>query len=297
MRIIDPHHHLWSVRSGNYPWLLDRMREVLWGKPADIAAEYLVDDLLDDAKNQDLVKSVHVECGFDSTRPVQETAWLQSLADAPGSKGFPHGIVAHADLSDPKIEETLAGHCEHANIRGIRQMLNRHQRAHWNMSEREYLQDPTWRRNFRLLGKYNLSFDLQLYYHQMDDAITLAEENPDTLFILNHTGMPADRDEEDLRGWRRAMQRLAACSNAVTKISGLGMCDQNWTVASIRPFVLDAIEDFGTDRCMFASNFPVDRKFSSYDTIWDAFGVITADFSEDGRRQLFHDNAAKYYRL
>ena len=224
MRIIDPHHHLWSVRSGNYPWLLDRMREVLWGKPADIAAEYLVDDLLDDAKNRDLVKSVHVECGFDSTRPVQETAWLQSLADAPGSKGFPHGIVAHADLSDPKIEETLAGHCEHANIRGIRQMLNRHQRAHWNMSEREYLQDPTWRRNFRLLEKYNLSFDLQLYYHQMDDAITLAEENPGTLFILNHTGMPADRDEEGLRGWRRAM------------LGGLFECrDQDLRAWNVRP--------------------------------------------------------------
>lgn len=297
MRIIDPHHHLWSVRSGNYPWLLNRMEPHLFGKPADIAAEYLPENLLDDARNQGLVKSVHIECGFDPARSVQETAWLQSLADAPGSFGIPHGIVAHADFSDPRIEETLAGHCEHANIRGIRQMLNRHRNVQWSMSEREYLHDPVWRSNFRLLRKYNLSFDLQLYYHQMADAITLAEENPETLFILNHTGMPADRDEEGLRGWRRALQRLAECQNAVTKISGLGMCDQNWTVASIRPFVLKAIEDFGMDRCMFASNFPVDQKFSSYDVLWDAFRAITAEFSVDDRSKLFHDNASRYYRL
>lgn len=297
MRIIDPHHHLWSVRSGNYPWLLNRMKSHLFGKPADIAAEYLVEDLLDDARNQGLVKSVHIECGFDPARSVQETAWLQSLADTPGSIGVPHGIVAHADFSDPQIEETLAGHCEHANIRGIRQMLNWHRNTHWSMSDREYLHDPTWRRNFRLLRKYNLSFDLQLYYHQMDDAITLAKENPETLFILNHTGMPADRDEEGLQGWRRALQRLAACQNTVAKISGLGMCDHNWTAESIRPFVLKAIEDFGVDRCMFASNFPVDQKFSSYDVLWNAFRTITAEFSADDRSKLFYDNACRYYRL
>ena len=297
MKIIDAHHHFWSVRSGNYPWLLDRTNEGLWGKPADLASEYLVKDLISDARNQNLVKSVHVECGFDRAKVVEETAWLQSLADHPESPGFPHGIVAFADFSDPEVEKVLAGHCEYPNTRGIRQMLNRHRNAAWSMSDREYLKDAKWRGNFGLMEKYNLSFDLQLYYHQIDDAISLAHDNPNIRFMLNHTGMPADRDEESLRAWRSAMQRLAECSNVVTKISGLGMCDRKWTVASIRPFVLNAIEDFGVDRCMFASNFPVDGKFSSYDAVWKAYEEITADFSDGDRRRLFHDNAVKYYRL
>ena len=298
MEIIDPHHHLWSASSGNYAWLQpENSTEMLWGRPGEIPSEYLLEDFRHDARNQNLVKSVHVQGGYDSSRTVAETEWLQSLADAPGSGGFPHGIVVFADFSQPDVENVLAGHCAVANTRGIRQMLNRHKNAAWNMSDRDYMPDDTWRRNFSLLKKYSLSFDLQLYHQQMDSAISLARENPDVLFILNHTGMPADRDEESLRAWRQAMRRFAECENSVTKISGLGMCDANWTQERIRPFVLAAIEDFGVDRCMFASNFPVDRKFSSYDVIWEAYAEITREFSNSERRGLFHDNAERFYRL
>ena len=94
-----------------------------------------------------------------------------------------------------------------------------------------------------------------------------------------------------------AMQRLAECSNVVAKISGFGMCDWKWTVISIRPFVLDVIKAFGVDRCMFTSNFPVDKNFRDYASVWNAYNEITTGFSEDERRKLFHDNAEKYYRL
>ena len=109
--------------------------------------------------------------------------------------------------------------------------------------------------------------------------------------------MPADRDDESIQGWRQGMQILAHCPNIVAKISGLAMCDWHWTVESIRPFVLNTIDDFGVERCMFASNFPVDKLFSSFDAVWDAFKEITADFSDDEKAALFHHNAEKYYRL
>ena len=168
MKIIDPHHHLWREEGGNYPWLqADESVEVLWGKPVELPRNYLTPDLLDDFKNQNVVKSVHVECLHDPARPVEETKWLQSMADAPGSQGFPHGIVAYANFAEPDIEEVLEGHCHYPNIRGIRQILNVHEIPRFNHADRDYLKDPLWRKNFSLLKKYNLSFDLQLYYHQI----------------------------------------------------------------------------------------------------------------------------------
>ena len=297
MKIIDPHHHFWSVKSGNYSWLEARDQKWLWGKPTDLPREFLPEHLLAGAQNLELVKSVHVQCGYDESRPADETKWLQGLADAPGSQGFPHGIVAFADFSAPDVEELLSQHCKYKNIRGIRQLLNRHSIEHWNMADRDYLKDETWRKNFSLLGKFGLSFDLHLYYQQIDEAISLAHDNPDILLILNHTGIPADRDAAGIEGWRMAIQRLAACPNVVAKISGLGMCDYEWTVDSIRPFVLDVIQAFGVERCMFASNFPVDILFSDYQTVWKAFDAITTDFSKTDRAKLFHENAERYYRI
>ena len=131
----------------------------------------------------------------------------------------------------------------------------------------------------------------------MDDAYDVARNFPDTQIILNHTGMPVDRTAEELEGWRKAMTRLAEAPNVACKISGLGMGDRKWTVDSIRPFVLHAIDAFGTERCMFASNFPVDKLFSSYDDIFNAFKTITKDFSAEERRAMFHDNAATFYRI
>jgi predicted TIM-barrel fold metal-dependent hydrolase len=131
----------------------------------------------------------------------------------------------------------------------------------------------------------------------MADAAALARAYPDVLIILDHAGMPVDRDEEGIRRWQRGMRELAAAPNVVVKISGLGTVDWNWTVESIRPFVLETIDAFGVFRCMFASNFPVDKLYSDFDTLYSAFREIIEHFSVDERQMLFHDNAARYYRL
>ncbi len=109
--------------------------------------------------------------------------------------------------------------------------------------------------------------------------------------------MPVDRDEEGIRTWREGLAGFAATPNVAVKISGLGAFDWRWTVDSLRPFVLETIDTFGIDRCMFASNFPVDKLYSDFDTLYGAFHSITRDFSPDEKRRLFHDNAERYYRL
>ena len=294
--IVDPHHHLWDLERFSYPWLSARpLPASVAGDVAPIAKSYLLDDYLADTARQKVVKSVHVDAGFDPSQPVEETRWLQSIAD---QRGFPHGIVARAELHRPDVETTLASHCRFPNVRGIRHIVNWHpDPAKTYVTKPDFLTDPAWLRGFAQLKRYNLSFDLQLYPSQMADAAALAAAHGDTTIILNHAGMPVDRDPEALSLWRAGMRALGAQPNVWVKISGLGMVDWRWTEQSIRPFVLETIEIFGPDRCMFASNFPVDKLYSSFDALYDAFKSIVSDFSVGERRKLFSDTALAVYRI
>jgi predicted TIM-barrel fold metal-dependent hydrolase len=157
--------------------------------------------------------------------------------------------------------------------------------------------EPEWRRGFAKLRQFALSFDLQIYWAQMAECYELARAYPDQQIILNHTGMPVDQSLAGFESWRRGMQRLSQAPNVACKISGLGMGNFKWKPEDFRPWVLTAIEFFGVDRCMFASNFPVDKLFSSYDAIFDTFKMITRDFAPADQRKLFHDNAQRFYRL
>ena len=294
--VIDAHHHLWDLQNNKYPWLQERPLKLrLEGNIEPIAKDYLLKDYLEDIRNQNVVKSVHVQTGWDPADPVGETRWLQGLAD---QHGYPHGIVARATLDAPDVEQVLEGHLRYRNVRGIRHMINWHPDPLKTYVDRpDLVTTSAWRRGFALLHRFGLSFDLQLYPAQMADAAALAYANPETLIILNHAGMPVDRDEEGIRLWQRGIRQLADAPNVVAKISGLGTVDWKWTLESIRPFVLQTIEAFGISRCMFASNFPVDKLYSDFDTLYGSFREIIASFSADERRKLFHDNAARYYRL
>ena len=297
MRIVDPHHHLWDRDLHPYPWLAAPTVSGLVGDTTPLCRNYLLADLKADAASVELVRSVHLQAEIAHELAVEETRWLQAIADAPGSGGFPHGIVAYADLSDPEVDRTLAAHAAFANTRGIRQILNRHPDPGVNFVDRDFMREEQWQQGFGRLRAHGLSFDMQLYAPQMPDGAATARRHPDTQIVINHTGMPLDRDPEGLAAWRSGMRALAACPNVAVKISGLGMVMHDWTAERIRPLVLETIEVFGIERCLFASNFPVDKLFSGYATVWNAFDQITAGFSADERRALFHDNAVRVYRL
>lgn len=292
--IVDPHFHLWDLDNNYYPWLSDGVKPSAFGDYAAINKTYLIDDFLADARGQNLVKAVHLDVGYDPKDPAGETRWLQQVADR---HGFPHGIVGYADLRKRDVGDLLDEHMQSANFRGIRQSMNfHHDAAKTYLTEPEVSRTPEWRNGFRELAKRELSFDLQLYYWQMDEFVDLAADFPDVQIILNHTGMQVDGPDH-FGGWRLAMERLSAAPNIACKISGLGMGNWTWTTEEFRPYVETAIEAFSVERCMFASNFPVDKLFSSYDRIFDAFRTITAGYSVNERLALFHDNAERFYRL
>jgi len=294
--IVDAHQHFWDLERNYLPWLCDEPPiPFRYGDYRALRRNYLPEDYVRDTAGHDVVETVHVEAEWDPEDPVGETRWLQEIIAA---SGFPHAIVAQARLDRPDVEDVLAAHCTFARVRGVR-----HKPAAAPSPERVErgapgsMDDPAWRRGYALLQTYGLSFDLQTPWWHLGQAAALAADFPDTRIILNHTGLPADRSEERLRHWRHALATLAALPNTALKISGLGQPGRPWTVAANRPVVLDAIDIFGLERCMFASNFPVDSLVADFDTIFSGFKQIVADFGPKQQAALFCDNAHRLYRL
>ncbi|WP_028225349.1 amidohydrolase family protein [Paraburkholderia ferrariae] len=302
MQVVDPHVHFWDLDTHHYPWLANPGISFV-GDARALRFNYLPADLLREAGDIDVLKVVHVEANHDPADPVEETRWLEGLADSgladPGAaRAFPDAIVAEADLGAPDAPGVLEAHAAFPRTRGIRQILNVHADPLYDYVGRHYLREPAWRANFALLERYGLSFDLQLYPSQMEEAAALARAYPGTALIVNHAGMFVDRDSvAGYRAWRDGLRMLAACPNVTVKISGLAMFDHSWTVESLRPYVLETIDAFGAARGMFASNFPVDRQFGGYADLWHAYAQIVRGASPDEKAALFRGNAERIYRI
>jgi predicted TIM-barrel fold metal-dependent hydrolase len=294
--IVDAHQHFWDLGRNYLPWLCDEPPVPFrYGDYRALRRDYLPPDYFRDVAGHDVVKTVYVETEWDPRDPVGETRWVQELI---GRTGFPHAIVAGARLDDPAVEAVLAGHAGFARVRGIRhkpKAASAPDRVQKNAPGS--IGDSAWRRGYALLERYGLSFDLQTPWWHLEEAAALARDFPNTRLILNHTGLPADRSPDGIEGWRRAMTTLAARPNAAVKISGLGRPGEFWTVAANGPIVRDAISIFGVERCMFASNFPVDGLCATFDAIYSGFKAIVRDLPAADQRRLFHDNAVRIYRL
>jgi len=289
---VDAHIHLWDLERIRYPWLTPPFDDNgPNGSVEAIARNYLLDDYLADAKAWNVVGAVHVDAGAEGASALDETRWLQALSD---ERGLPSGLVAFAALDAPDVEGLLEAHAAHRSVRGVRHIVNWHADPRRTYTPRDVTGDPAWRAGFSLLSKYGLSFDLQCYPGQMLGLVDLFAGHPDTPVMINHAGMPVDADKTE---WREGMKALAALPHVSTKLSGFGFVHRQWTEEQIRPLILEAIEIFGTDRCMFASDVPTDKLFGSLDRHLTAYAAITAGFSENERRDLFGRNANRLYRL
>ncbi len=289
---VDAHVHLWDLARIRYPWLTPPFADDgPNGSVEPIARTYLLDDYLADAAGWDVRGIVHVDAGAEPAAALAETEWLQAMADA---RGMPNAIVAFAALDDPEVERLLAAHAAHPNVRGIRHIVNWHADPRRTYGPRDVTGDGAWARGFALLGKYGLSFDLQAYPGQFPGLARLVARHPEVQVIVNHTGMAVPGEWEQ---WRSGMAALATLPNVATKLSGMGFTHRPWSLDQVRPYVLEAIEMFGAERAMFASDFPTDKLFGSFAAHLDAYAEITAGFTEAERRALFAGNADRLYRL
>jgi len=313
MAICDPHHHLWGLPRGHY---------------------FLKELLADINGGHNITNTVFVECralyhkdGPQEMQPIGETEFVQGIAaqSASGQYGPTNvaaGIVGFADLTlgtavAPVLEAHIAA--SRNRFRGIRYTSPWHENiaiVTLRNRPRGVLLDSKFREGFACLQKYNLSFDSWLYHTQLMDLVDLAKAFPKIPIILDHIGSPlgigpyARKGEDVFQEWKCGITALASCPNVVVKLGGLGMemCGFGWHKRStppssselaetMAPYYLWCIEQFGAARCMFESNFPVDKISYSYTVIWNAFKRISKGFSPEDRRFLFHDTATRVYRL
>ena len=159
------------------------------------------------------------------------------------------------------------------------------------------LESPDFHRGFALLEKYNLIASLDVKWQDMDKLRELAQRFPDTWIVLDHAGFPTERSSEYMHNWRKGIVTLASSENIVCKLSGFGMSDNKWSVESIRPLILHCIDNFGVDRVVFASNWPVDSLWSSYGDVRKAHSLIIANFSAEDQQAMLSGNAERLYRI
>lgn len=284
---VDTHVHFYDLRKREfvYSWLQpDFVHPIIGDIDAIKTLVYDARALRAETRFAHVSKIVHVQAALGAPDPVAETAWLEAMAE---TTGWPNGIVAHTDLASAGVEAELERHMAASpRTRGIR-----------DFGEGDYLTDPAWQRGYGKLARYGLVCDLDCTWQDMGKARDVARLHPEVTLVLEHAGFPRARDDEYFENWRRGLQTLAEAESTHCKISGLGMCDPDWTVASIRPWVLACIEVFGVERCFFATNWPVDRLYSSYDAVVAAYDQITASFSPEEREALFSRNAERIFRI
>ena len=282
--IVDAHQHFWDPRVNYHPWLCDEPPIAFrYGDYSALRRPYLPADYFSDVKPHRVVKTVYVETEWDPRDPIGEMRYAARLRS---ETGFPTVAVAQAWLERDDALPTLDALAQFAFVRGIR-----------NKPRPGQMGDAHWRAGFAQLARRGLRFDLQAPWRELPEAARLARDFPDTRIILNHTGLPAERSAEALAGWKLALRELAVFPNVAIKISGLGVPGRAWTAQANREVVLAAIDLFGIERAMFASNFPVDGLCASFHAIVTGMRAIVRDFRAAEQRALFHDNAVRIYAM
>lgn len=308
--IIDAHHHLWSLPDFVY-----------------MRPEFLADV----ATGHNVRSSVFVDCkshyrvdGPEVLRPVGETAFVVAETPAPVENGFVPcaAIISWADL---RLGEEIQGVLEQHDEAGAGRFRGIRSRATWHEhpmvhpvgeGQAGLLLDKTVQRAVRRLGALGLTLDIWAFHTQLGDVAQLAAASPDTVLVLDHCGGPlgigpyASRRREVFNTWRHEIARLAEFPNVVVKLGGLGMprtgfgfhqADMPPTSAQLAhawtPYVETCIEHFGANRCMFESNFPVDKGACSYTVLWNAFKRMTAALPQEDKESLFSGTAARTYRI
>jgi predicted TIM-barrel fold metal-dependent hydrolase len=320
--ICDPHHHFWHWTAERHPterYLLDDLLQDT-GSGHNVVQTVFVE-----------CGAMYRPEGPPELQPVGETEFVEAIAveseraaagGRNGRSAVVAGIVGHADLTlGAAVTPVLEAHLQASpsRFRGIRHMLAWD--ANGLQAKRTFPSpgltlDETFRQGFACLQQYGLSFEAWLHHPQLPDLIELARAFPETTIILNHIAGPIGIEPYDryraavFKSWQYYIARLASCPNVVVKLGGLGMplCGFDWheratppgsaeLAGAMGPYYLWCIEQFGVERCMFESNFPVDKVSYAYAVLWNAFKRIVSDFAPDEKAALFHDTAARVYRL
>jgi len=288
--IVDSHFHIW--KQADLPWLVGPMLPRIFGPYEPIRRDYPVSEYLGDCRPLGVTEAVYVQANWAPARYLDEVAYVSQASE---ETGFPIAIVAYADLLAGDARPQFDQLARNARVRGVRMQLHWHENPLYRFaSGPDLARDPTLIANVGALADYGFSFDLQVFAGQMKGAAELAAACKGVTFVLQHAGMLEDLSPEGIAAWRAGMTLLAAQTNVVSKLSGLGTFLRRNDPDHIDFVATETIALFGANRCLFGSNFPIEKLWTTYAELIDAH---RAAVPEAEHAAVFNDTARRVYRL
>jgi predicted TIM-barrel fold metal-dependent hydrolase len=293
--IIDAHHHIW--RQDDLAWLKGPMQPRIFGPYEPIRRDYPIAEYLGDIAGTGVVGSVYCQTNWPPKGELTEVEWVD--AEAKKSNGVLQGMTAYCNLLAEDAPDMLAAEAKASKlVRGIRMQLHWHENPLYRFAPRpDLMKELLFRKNLAKLQDHGWLFELQVFTSQMKDSEALIKDFPGINFVLLHAGMLEDTSASGRAAWREGMQRLAQLPNLYIKLSGLGTFIHRVDQAHIAEIALPTIEMFGAGRCVFGSNFPIEKLWSSYAALVNAYRGVLAGLPEAAQAEVFSDTARRLYRL
>jgi predicted TIM-barrel fold metal-dependent hydrolase len=291
--MIDSHFHIW--RQADLPWLMGPMQPRIFGPYEPIRRDYPIAEYVADAGAAGVKQSVYVQANWAVDRYLDEVAFV---ADASRRSGFPIAIVAYADMLAADVRQQLDALAKEPTVRGVRMQLHWHDNPLYRFAkEPDLARNATLQKNVARLADYGWSFDLQVFAGQMAGAAELADACPGVTFVLQHAGMLEETSAAGVGAWKQAMTALAERQNVVSKLSGLGTFIRRNDALHIGFVARETIKLFGADRCLFGSNFPIEKLWTSYADLWAAHRAAIAHLSPADQAAITEGTARRVYKL
>ncbi|MBT9292662.1 amidohydrolase family protein [Prosthecodimorpha staleyi] len=291
--MIDAHFHIW--RQADLPWLVGPMQPRIFGPYEPIRRDYGIEEYLADCRPAGVTGAVYVQANWAPARALDE---VRFVADAGRSSGFPIAIVAYADMLAEDVRPQLDALAAEPTVCGVRMQLHWHDNPLYRFASAPDLAlNPTLQRNVARLADYGWSFDLQVFAGQMAGAAALAEACPGVTFVLQHAGMLEDLSPAGIEAWRHGMDMLARRPNVVSKLSGLGTFLRRNDAAHIGFVARETLGLFGPQRCLFGSNFPIEKLWTTYADLAAAHRAAIDHLTPADRALVLEGTARAVYHL
>ena len=293
MKTIDAHHHIWQL--SDLTWLSGPIQPRIFGNYDPIRRDYHVSEFIEDVKSHGVVASVYIQVNWPCGKEVAEALWVHDVAR---NFDLPNAVIGYVDFSSENCKHIIEELAKLPLMRGIRQQLHWHRNPLYRFATRpDIMMDSAWRNNFSLLQNFDWPFELQVFASQMKNAAKLASAFPETKMILQHCGMPEDTSRNGMSLWLDGMKYLADRPNVFCKFSGLGTFLHKNSPNFISDILGQCLELFGSHRCIYGSNFPIEKIWTNYTDLIGSYRNSLSSLSQHEQNLIFYKNAKEIYKI
>tara|TARA_Y100000590_G_scaffold456226_1_gene606413 strand:- start:8105 stop:8998 length:894 start_codon:yes stop_codon:yes gene_type:complete len=291
--IVDSHHHVWKQKD--IEWLQGPIQPRIFGDYTNIKKDYLIDNFIDDVSEYGVEKSVYIQCNWPIDRYLDEAKFIDQCYNA---SGWPSAFIGYCNLLDKDAKSMLDKLFDYPLMRGVRMQLHWHEKKLYSFAEtNDIIDDPVFNYNFEHLIKYNSLFELQVFQGQLEAAQSLIQRYPEVNFILQHAGMPHENSTESIKEWEYFMEELSVNENLFIKLSGLGTFINKNDPIFIKSIVGKVLQIYSSDRCLYGSNFPIEKIWCEYGELINAYLSATKSLTMSDKKNIFNTTATRLYGL